>query len=84
MTEVISFALLVALTTGVVEALKKVGVNFDKFIALAGLAIGVVLTYLGNLTGTVDLVILNSLPLTAIAVGLAACGLFDQSKILKK
>jgi hypothetical protein len=84
MEQTISFVILVALTTGIVQAVKSLGANFDKFTALVGLMIGIGLTYLANATGAVDLVILGSLPLTAIAVGLASCGLFDQSKIFGK
>ena len=84
MTGTISFTVLVALTTGIVEVIKGIGVKLDKFAPVIGLVLGIALTYIANLTGTIEIVILNSLPLTAIAVGLAANGLFDQSKIVKK
>ncbi len=72
---VISFAVLVALTTGVVEALKK-GIGIDsKFLPLTALVVGIVLTFLGGITNITSLTVL-----TGIAVGLSAVGLFDNLK----
>jgi len=75
---VISFTLLVALTTGVVEAIKKiVGVD-SRFLPLIALIAGIALTFLGGITNLTSLTIL-----TGLAVGLSAAGLFDHTKLLK-
>jgi len=75
---VISFALLVALTTGVVEVIKRIIGVESKFLPLVALIVGILLTFLGGITNLTSLTIL-----TGIAVGLSAAGLFDHSKLLK-
>jgi hypothetical protein len=75
---VISFAVLVALTTGVVEVIKRIIGIDSKFLPLTALVVGVVLTFLGGITNTTSLTVL-----TGIAVGLSAAGLFDHTKLLK-
>ena len=78
MIEVISFSVLVALTSGVVEVLKRLG-TAKKYLPLTSLLVGFILTLVGNLTTLTSLTYL-----TGIAVGLSAVGLFSQSKMLKK
>jgi len=73
-----SFVVLVALTTGVVEAIKKIIGVESKFLPLTALVIGVVLTFLGGITNITSLTVL-----TGIAVGLSSAGLFDHTKLLK-
>ena len=73
-----SFAVLTALTTGVVEAIKRVGAP-KRYLPLLAIFVGILLTFLGGITEITSLSIL-----TGIAVGLSSCGLFDQSKIAEK
>ena len=72
---IVSFTVLVALTIGLVQVIKKVGgdkvgKNITPFIALV---VGVGLTVLGNVSDLTSLTVLNG-----IAVGLSSVGLFSQ------
>ena len=72
---IVSFTVLVALTIGFVQVIKKVGgdkvgKNITPFIALV---VGVGLTVLGNVSDLTSLTVLNG-----IAVGLSSVGLFSQ------
>ena len=78
---IVSFTVLVALTIGFVQVIKKVGgdkvgKNITPFIALV---VGVGLTVLGNVSNLSTLT-----PLIGAAVGLSASGLFDQKLLLRK
>lgn len=74
-----SFAILVALTMGITQAIKIAFKIPNKFIPLISLALGFGIASIGS---AFDFSPLNIL--TGIAVGLSACGLFDQTKLLKK
>lgn len=76
---VVSFGALVALTTGVVEALKR-GMAIEKrFLPLVALIVGILLTFLAGITNLTSLSVI-----TGIAVGLASCGLFDHTQLFKE
>ena len=74
MGEIISFSVLVALTSGVVEVLKKVGAP-KRFLPLTSLLVGLILTVVGNLTTLTPFTVI-----TGVAVGLSASGFFDIAK----
>lgn len=77
MTPILSFAVLVALTIGLVEV-AKLALKLPKNVCPAlAVAIGLVLTIIGYET---DLTSLSYL--MGIVVGLSASGLFDQKKLL--
>ena len=69
-----SFITLTALTSGVVQVVKKVGVE-NKWLPLVALFIGVFLTFLGGVTNVTSLSVL-----TGIAIGLSSMGLYDITK----
>ena len=69
-----SFITLTALTSGVVQVVKKAGVE-NKWLPLVALFIGVFLTFLGGVTNVTSLSVL-----TGIAIGLSSCGLYDITK----
>lgn len=73
-----SFGVLVALTSGVVQVVKKIGVE-NKWLPLIALFVGILLTFLG---GAVEITTLSVL--TGIAVGLSAVGLFENLSKAKK
>lgn len=81
MTELISFAALVALTTGVAEVLKRALGLDSQFMPLVALAFGLILTFVADITNLSSLSVL-----TGLAVGLSSSGLYDIGKktILKK
>ena len=78
METIISFSVLVALTSGVVEVFKKLGTQ-GKYLPLTSLLVGLILTITGNLTMLTPFTVI-----TGVAVGLSAVGLFSQIKLLKK
>jgi len=78
MAELTSFAVLVALTTGLTEVFKRVGLP-KRIIPLFALAVGFALSLIGNLTNITPLTILSG-----IAIGLSSMGLFDITKVVKK
>ena len=67
-----SFITLTALTSGVVQVVKKAGVD-NRWLPLIALFIGVFLTFLG---GAIEVTSLSIL--TGIAIGLSAVGLFEN------
>jgi len=77
MEPVIAFGILVALTVGIVEAVKRALKVPKKLIPILSLVIGIVLLLIGRVSGFVDLNLF-----IGIAVGLSASGLFDNAKIL--
>jgi len=79
MSELLSFAVLVALTIGVTEVIKRAGNVPTRFIPAIALILGFILCLIGNLTSITSITIL-----TGIAVGLSSSGLFDQKLILGK
>ncbi len=79
MTELYSFVVLVAITIGVSEVIKRAFRLDARFIPLVALVVGFILTLVGSLTDITTLTIL-----TGLAVGLSSCGLFDQKKLLNK
>ena len=80
---VISFSFLVALTTGIVEVLKRSFAIETKFLPLLALIIGVVLSFLAGVTDLSGMTIGMSL-LAGIAVGLSSSGLYDHVHVAKK
>ena len=76
--ETLSFAILVALTSGVVEVLKKIGAP-KRFLPLTSLLVGLILTVVGNLTTLTPFTVI-----TGVAVGLSASGSFDLVKYTLK
>lgn len=79
MSAILSFGVLVALTIGITEVIKRAGKVPTRFIPLIALVVGFGLTLIGDLTTLTSVSIL-----TGIAVGLSACGLFDQKLIVVK
>ena len=79
MTELYSFAGLVIITIGVTEVVKRALKIKENLVPLTALVIGFVLTIVGGLVNITSLTIL-----TGLAVGLSACGLFDQKKLITK
>ena len=73
-----SFVTLTALTSGIVQVIKKVGIE-GKWLPLIAIFIGILLTFLG---GVVEVTTLSVL--TGIAVGLSAVGLFENISKGKK
>lgn len=71
-------ALIVAVVVALLEVVKKLDVVNKKYIPVVALAIGIV-AGLFYMDGTVKEQIFYGL-----MIGLTACGLFDQSKIIKK
>lgn len=78
MTELFSFAVLVALTTGSVEVFKRALELKGRYLPLAALVFGFLLMIVAN---SFQLTSFNIL--IGIAVGLSAAGLFDQTKLFK-
>ena len=77
MTPIIAFGILVALTIGIVEVIKR-ALKFPKnIVPLLSVIIGIVLLLIAKATNFIDLNIF-----VGIVVGLSASGLFDQKKIL--
>ena len=76
--ETLSFAILVALTSGVVEVLKKIGAP-KRFLPLTSLLVGLILTVVGNITTLTPFTVI-----TGVAVGLSAMGFFDVAKYTLK
>ena len=76
--EILSFAILVALTSGIVEVFKKLGTS-GKYLPLTSLLVGLIITIVGNLTTLTPFTVI-----TGVAVGLSAVGLFSQIKLLKR
>lgn len=77
MTPLISFGVLVAITIGVVEVIKR-ALKLDKrYIPLVALVIGFGLNFAAGYT-TFGLTVVAGL-----AVGLSAVGLFSQKSIIK-
>ena len=77
MDSLISFTLLVLLTIGVVEVVKRALKIPKNLIPAVALVVGLVLTIVGNITTITSLTFL-----AGIAVGLSSVGLFDQKKLL--
>jgi len=77
MTELLSFGVLVLLTIGVTEVIKRATKAPKSIIPAIALLIGLALTILGNITTLTSLTFL-----AGIAVGLSAVGLFDQKDII--
>lgn len=75
---ILSFMILVAITVGVTEVIKQAAKVPKRFIPLIALVIGFGLCLVGSLANITSVSIL-----TGIAVGLSACGLFDQKKLIK-
>lgn len=78
MEELTSFAALVALTIGLTEVLKRIGIP-KKFLPLVSLTIGFGLNFVGSSFALTPLSIL-----AGIAIGLSASGLYDHKAILGK
>ena len=78
MNEILSFAVLVALTIGLTEVVKQASKAPKNFIPLIALVLGFVLTLVGNLTSITSFTVL-----TGIAIGLSSVGLFSQKKLLE-
>ena len=74
-----SFAVLVALTTGLVEVVKRTAGLPTRFVPLTALVAGLVLTGVGGVLDFTPLTLL-----TGVAVGLSSVGLFAQTKVLNK
>jgi len=66
--------ILVALTVGLVEVVKKLGVA-GKYIPLVAIVIGITFAIIGDVSG--ELVVNIT---TGLGIGLASCGLFDFTK----
>jgi len=79
MDTITSFVVLAALTTGLVEVVKRATGLENRYLPLTALILGIGLTLIGNIANLTSLAIL-----TGIAVGLSAAGLFDQTKLFKK
>ena len=79
MDTITSFVVLVALTTGLVEVVKRATGLENRYLPLTALILGIGLTLIGNIANLTPLAVL-----TGIAVGLSSSGLFDQSKLFKK
>ena len=79
MDTVTSFVVLAALTTGLVEVVKRATGLENRYLPLTALILGIGLTLIGNIANLTSLAVL-----TGIAVGLSSSGLFDQSKLFKK
>ena len=73
------FAVLTALTSGVVEVIKRIKILDDRWLPLVSLVVGFCLSGVSAFFSFTSLTILEG-----IAVGLSAAGLFDQTKIAKK
>ena len=69
-----SFTVLVALTSGLVQIIKKVGIK-SRWLPLLAVIIGIILVFLGGAIKIMGLSVL-----TGIAVGLSAMGIYDFSK----
>lgn len=74
MNELLSFSTLTALTVGLTEVIKRVGMP-DRFVPLTAVVVGIVLVVLGGLTSLTSLSIL-----AGIAIGLSAVGLYSGVK----
>ena len=74
--ELTSFAVLTALTIGVVEAIKRTKILPRKYIPLLAVIAGLLLTSTAGAFNLSHLTILEG-----IAVGLSAVGLYNQKKI---
>ena len=74
----ITLAILVALTIGVTEVVKRVTGITKQITPVVALAVGIVLTYVGSVSNLSTVVLLDSVLLSGIVVGLSASGLFDQ------
>ncbi len=74
----ITFTVLVALTIGVTEVVKRLTKITKQITPAVALAVGVVLTFIGSVTNLSSVVLLDSILLSGIVVGLSASGLFDQ------
>lgn len=79
MNELLSFSALVAVTTGLTEAIKRGLKLKSRFVPLLALILGVILVLIANLTSITSLTIV-----TGIAVGLSSSGLYDHKAILGK
>ena len=69
---------LVALTIGVTEVIKRATGLRKEIVPLIALVVGLVLTFIGNVTLITSFTIIGG-----VGVGLSASGLFDQKLILK-
>lgn len=78
MNALASFGVLVLLTIGLTEVIKRATKAPKSIIPLIALIVGFCLNLLGNITDITSLTWL-----TGIACGLSAAGLFDQKKILE-
>ncbi len=72
---ILSYIVLVALTSGIVEVFKRALKLPKKFCPLLALVVGFLLTLVGSITDITSLAIL-----TGIAVGLGASGLYSNVK----
>ena len=79
MNTITSFVVLAALTTGLVEVVKRTTGLKNRYLPLTALILGIGLTLIGNIANLTSLAVL-----TGIAVGLSSSGFFDQSKLFKK
>jgi len=70
----LDITILVALTVGLVEVVKGLGIP-KKYIPLVAIVIGVTFAIVGNISGEL---IVNIT--TGLGIGLASCGLFDFTK----
>ena len=77
MTELASFGVLVLLTIGVTEVIKRALKVPKTIIPAIALVVGLALTILGSITTITSLTFL-----AGIAVGLSAVGLFSQKDII--
>jgi len=74
-----SFGVLVALTIGITEVIKRAFSVETKFVPLGSVAIGLILVAVANFTELAELPILLGL-----VIGLTASGLFDQKLLFGK
>jgi len=77
MNELLSFGVLVLLTIGVVEVIKRALKLPKTIVPAVALAVGLVLTIVGNISDITSLTFL-----AGIAVGLSSVGLFSQKDII--
>lgn len=75
----LTFAILTAITIGLVEVIKRTGTPI-KFLPLIAVLVGIVLNFFGDISGGAGF---GGRVIIGIAIGLSASGLFDQTKLLK-
>lgn len=74
-----SFAVLTALTSGIIQAIKRANFITEAYLPLLALVVGFALSGVASFFSFSNLTVIEG-----IAVGLASCGLFDNLKGGKK